>query len=81
MLTPLQREPQSYQEEQRQAGRHISTTEAVTHITKGAQLRPWKHSGWLIAAKRASGAIAARRIVIHGSSDGLAAQLPVALRC
>ncbi|MBN0734593.1 DUF2190 domain-containing protein, partial [Pseudomonas aeruginosa] len=28
----------------------------------------------LIAAKRASGAIAARRIVIHGSSDGLAAQ-------
>ncbi|AVN45269.1 peptidase [Pseudomonas aeruginosa] len=28
---------QSYQEEQRQAGRHISTTEAVTHITKGAK--------------------------------------------
>lgn len=28
----------------------------------------------LITAKRASGAIAARRIVIHGSSDGLAAQ-------
>ncbi len=28
---------QTYQEEQRQAGRHISTTEAVSHITKGAQ--------------------------------------------
>ncbi|HCW1111826.1 TPA: peptidase, partial [Pseudomonas aeruginosa] len=27
---------QTYQEEQRQAGRHISTTEAVSHITKGA---------------------------------------------
>ncbi|HCR1592273.1 TPA: peptidase [Pseudomonas aeruginosa] len=28
---------QTYQEEQRQAGRHISTTEAVSHITKGAK--------------------------------------------